>query len=183
MLNPDSPPDQPFDLQDTVDNSTVLRWALTGASQDGDAASAIYGTILAASILIASFGTPLEIFLSVIGTGFVFWLAHAHVSLIRRIVRDGQTIERRDVMLSLTEEWPLVQASLSPAAPMLLAMLGIISAETAANLGILICFIGLIAWGIVVSRAANLSRSASIFAIGVNVGLGLLLVLLKAILH
>jgi hypothetical protein len=65
----------------------------------------------------------------------------------------------------------------------LLAMVGIISAETAADLGILICFIGLVAWGIVVARAAKLSRRASILAVGVNVGLGLLLVLLKAILH
>jgi hypothetical protein len=183
MINPNSPPDQPLDLQSTVEDSRALRWALTGASQDGDAASAVYGTILAASILIASFGTPLEIFLSVIGTGLVFWLAHAHVSLMRRIVRDGQTIKRRDVVRTLTEEWPLVQASLSPAAPLILAMVGIISAETAADLGILICFIGLIAWGIVVARAAKLSQRASIFAVGVNVGLGLLLVLLKAILH
>jgi len=182
MSNPNSPPDQPLDLQGTVDDSRALRWALTGASRDGDAASAVYGTILAASILIASYGTALEIFISVIGTGLVFWLAHAHVSLMRRVVRRGQTIKTKDVIYTLTEEWPLVQAGLVPAAPMVLAMAGVMSTDNAANLGILICFVGLVAWGIVVARAAELSRRASILAVGVNVGLGLLLVLLKVIL-
>ena len=65
---------------------------------------------------------------------------------------------------------------------MVLAMVGIVNTENAANLGILICFVGLVAWGIVVARAAELSRRASILAVSVNVGLGLLLVLLKAIL-
>lgn len=182
MNKPNSTPNQPLDLQGTVDNSRALRWAITGASKDGDAASAVYGTILAASILIASYGTAFEIFISVIGTGLVFWLAHAHVSLMRRVVRRGQTIKTKDVLHTLTEEWPLVQAGLVPAAPMVLAMTGIVSTDNAANLGILICFVGLIAWGIVVARAAELSRRASILAVSVNVGLGLLLVLLKVIL-
>ena len=182
MSNPNSTPDQPLDLQSAVDDSRALRWAITGASKGGDAASAVYGTILAASILIASYGTAVEIFISVIGTGLVFWLAHAHVSVMRRVVRGGQAVTAKDVRRSLTHEWPLVQSSLMPAAPMVLAMVGVVSTDNAANLGILICFVGLIAWGIVVARAAEFSRRASIFAVSVNVGLGLLLVLLKAIL-
>jgi len=183
MSSQNPTPNKPLDIQGTVDDSRVLRWALTGASQNGDSASAVYGTILAASILIASYGTAVEIFISVIGTGLVFWLAHAHVSVMRRVVRGGQAVTAKDVRRALIEEWPLVQSSLVPAAPLVLAMVGIVSTDNAANLGILICFVGLVAWGIVVARAAELSRRASILAVSVNVGLGLLLVILKGILH
>jgi hypothetical protein len=183
MHDPDSMPGTPLDLSGTAKDSPLLRWALTGASQDGDAASAVYGTILAASILIASAGSASVVFLTVIGTGFVFWLAHAHVALMRRVVRHGDHVDARSVRRALTEEWPLVQASLSPAAPLILAMLGIIGETAATDIGILICFAGLIAWGIIVSRAAHLSRRHTILAVSINVGLGLLLVLLKVILH
>ena len=180
---PDQPLNQPLDIQGTVDDSRVLRWALTGSSRGGDPASAVYGTILAASLLIASFGNAYEIFFSVIGTGIVVWLAHAHVNVMRSVVRGGKSVEAKDVLHTLAEEWPLAQASLSPAAPMILAMLGILSTDTAADLGLIICFASLIAWGIDISRAAKLSRRATVFTIGINVGLGLMLVILRAILH
>ena len=183
MHEPDSMPGAPLDLDDAAKDSVLLRWALTGASQDGDAASAVYGTILAASILIASAGGAGTVFLTVIGTGIVFWLAHAHVAVMRRVVRHGEHIDAHKIRKVLTEEWPLVQASLSPAAPLILAMLGIIGETTAADIGILICFVGLIAWGIVVARAARLSRRHTTLAVGINVALGLLLIVLKVILH
>ena len=183
MHDPDAMPGEPLDLDSAAKNSLLLRWALTGASQDGDAASAVYGTILAASILIASAGGPGTVFLTVIGTGLVFWLAHAHVALMRRVVRNGEHIDRARVRQALTEEWPLVQASLTPAAPLLLAIFGIISEAAAADIGILVCFTGLVAWGIVVARAAQLDRRHTTLGVGINVALGLLLVLLKVLLH
>ena len=97
MHDPDAMPGEPLDLDSAAKDSLLLRWALTGASQDGDAASAVYGTILAASILIASAGGPGTVFLTVIGTGLVFWLAHAHVALMRRVVRNGEHIDRARV--------------------------------------------------------------------------------------
>ena len=183
MHDPDSMPGAPLNLDDAAKDSVLLRWARTGASQDGDAASAVYGTILAASILIASAGGAGTVFLTVIGTGIVFWLAHAHVAVMRRVVRHGEHIDAHKIRKALTEEWPLVQASLSPAAPLILAMLGIIGETLATDIGILICFVGLVAWGIVVARAAQLSRRHTALAVGINVSLGLLLVVLKVILH
>ncbi|MGI9186679.1 MAG: hypothetical protein ACR2J9_04025 [Gaiellales bacterium] len=183
MRDPNSMPGEPLDLDDVAKNSVLLRWSLTGASRGGDAASAIYGTILAASILIAAAGGPGVVFLSVITTGIVFWLAHAHVSVMRRVVRQGEHVDRHRVRAALKEEWPLVQASLSPAAPLLLAVFGIISTSLATQIGIAICFVGLVAWGLVIARAAGLSRRQTAVDVGINVALGLLLVVLKSILH
>lgn len=183
MHDPNAMPGEPLDLSDASKDSLLLRWALTGASRDGDAASAIYGTILAASILIASAGSPGIVFLTMISTGIVFWLAHAHVSLMRSVVRRGEHVDRHKIRATLTEEWPLVQASLSPAAPLLLAVFGVIGETLATEIGIGICFAGLIAWGLVISRAARLSRRQTLIAVGINVALGLLLVVLKTLLH
>ena len=66
MHDPDAMPGEPLDLERETKNSFLLRWALTGASQNGDAASAVYGTILAASILIASAGGPGTVFLTML---------------------------------------------------------------------------------------------------------------------
>ena len=160
-----------------------LRMMLTGASEGGDAASAIYGTILAASVLVAVGDTAFDTFLAVIVTSIVFWLAHVHVALSRRVINGRQHIGWAEVRHALIEEWPLVQASLSPAAPLVLAMVGLISTRLATNLGIAICLLGLLGWGIVVARTAKLTRRQSAIAVGVNVGFGVLLVLLKVVIH
>lgn len=160
-----------------------LRMMLTGGSEGGDAASAIYGTILAASILVAVTAEALDTFLAVIVTGAVFWLAHVHVAVTRRILRDRQHVGWPEVRHTLIEEWPLVQASFSPAAPLVLAMVGLISTRAAVDLGLAICLLGLTAWGIVVARTARLSRRQGLFAVGVNVAFGVLLIGLKAVIH
>ena len=160
-----------------------LRMMLTGASEGGDAASAIYGTILAASVLVAVGDTAVDTFLAVIVTSIVFWLAHVHVALSRRVINGRQHIGWAEVRHALIEEWPLVQASLSPAAPLVLAMLGLIGVDAAVDLGLAICLAGLFAWGIVVSRIARLDRRQTAIAVLVNVGFGVLLVLLKSIIH
>ena len=183
MHDPNAMPGEPLDLEEAARGSLLLRWALTGASEGGDAATAVYGTILAASLLIAVGGGPGIRLLGIIGTGVVFWLAHAHVTLIRRVVRDGEHIHLPEVRHALAQEWPLVQAGVSPAAPMALAYLGLIGTERAVQAGLAICLIGLVAWGLVVARAAGLTRRQTAVAVGVNVALGLALVGLKAILH
>ncbi len=173
----------PVDVAAVAQESGPLRWLLTGASPSGDAASAIYGTILAASLLIAIDGGPMQIVLGMVATAVVFWLAHAHVGLIRGVVREQHHVTARDVRATLRQEWPLAQASLSPAAPMLLAWLGLIGVDTARSLGVAICMLGLLAWGIVISRAAGLGRRGTLLTIGINLGLGLVLVVLKYLVH
>lgn len=163
--------------------SRTLRWALTGATSAGDFASAVYGTILAASLLMAINGGPITILLGVVVTAVIFWLAHVHVAILRNVVRTGRHVTWVDARHALREEWPLAQASLSPVAPMLLAAVDILTVDQARWTGIAICVIGLIAWGIVISRVAGLGRRATALTIGINVALGLVLVVLKWLVH
>jgi hypothetical protein len=170
-------------LRAEFERSTFLRWAATGASASGDAGSAVYGTIVAASVLLGARGGPLSIALSMLAAGTVFWLAHAHVALLRTFVREGTRITPRRIAETLTHEWPIVQATFLPAIPLALAALGLIGVETGRWAGVLICLIGLVAWGIVVSRGARLSRSSSLLVVGINLALGLLIVILKVVIH
>lgn len=166
-----------------MDRSRVLRLVLTGASAAGDAGSAVYGTIVAASVLLAAGGGALSIVLSMLAAGTVFWLAHAHVALVRAFVRDHTAVTGRRVADTLAQEWPIVQATFLPATPLVLAIFGVFSLDTARWFGVLICLVGLAAWGIVLSRSAHLSRRYSMMVIGINLGLGLLIVGLKVLIH
>lgn len=183
MHDPNQMPGEPLDLDRAARGSRLLRWSMTGASAGGDAASAVYGTILAGSVLVAVGGGPGLRLVAVVATGVVFWLAHAHVALMRRVVRRGEHVHVREVRRALTEEWPLVQAGLTPAAPLVLAWAGVVSTATAVSVGLGLCLVGLVAWGIAIARAAGLGRGQTAIAIGVNLALGLALVALKAILH
>lgn len=164
-------------------DSRVLRWALTGGTSYGDFASAIYGTILAGSLLIAIAGGPLMIIATTLITAVVFWLAHVHVSLVREVVRSREPLTWRATRRALYEEWPLAQASLSPLVPMVLAAADLITVGEARTLGVLICLIGLIAWGIVIARVAHFGRRQTAWMITVNVTLGMALIVLKIIVH
>lgn len=183
MHDPEHMPGAPLDLRGETQRRWWLRMLLTGASDGGDAASAVYGTILAASVLVAVDADPLMTLLAVLATGVVFWLAHVHVAVMRGVVRGGEHVDGRRIRHAMVEEWPLVQACVSPALPLLLAAVGVIGTATAIDVGLLICLVGLVAWGFVVSRAAQLNRRETALAVGINAGLGVLMIILKSILH
>jgi hypothetical protein len=176
-------PDHHHRLHEEMERSTFLRWILTGASSAGDAGSAVYGTIVAASVLLASNDGPLTTILAMLAAGTVFWLAHAHVALIRDLVGGQRRITGTRVAATLTSEWPIVQATFLPAAPLALAVFGLISFDTSRWLAIVVCLVGLVAWGIVLARTARLSRRYTIVVVTINVLLGLLIVILKVLIH
>lgn len=183
MHDPNRMPGAPLDLHAEAKQRWWLRMLLTGASDGGDAASAVYGTILAASVLVAVEAGPGMTLGAVLATGFVFWLAHVHVAVMRGVVQGGEHVDLRRVRHAMVEEWPLVQASISPALPLVLALAGVIGTQAAIDIGLVICLVGLIAWGFVVSRAARLTRRQTALAVGINAGLGVLMILLKSIIH
>ena len=112
-----------LDVSSVTAQSRALRWALTGSARYGDGASAVYGTILTASLLIAVTGDAVMVMGTIALTVLVFWLAHVHVAILRRVVRTGEHVDWAAAHAALIEEWPLAQASLTPLAPILLAAL------------------------------------------------------------
>ena len=172
-----------LDVSSVTAGSRALRWALTGSARYGDGASAVYGTILTASLLIAVGGDAVMVMGTIALTVLVFWLAHVHVAILRRVVRTGEHAHWPAVRASLVEEWPLAQASLTPLAPVLLAALGVLSLPTARWAGVAICVVELVAWGVAISRLARLGRRGTALTIGINVVLGVALIGLKLLVH
>ncbi|MFM7246761.1 MAG: hypothetical protein ACKO2Y_04725 [Actinomycetota bacterium] len=172
-----------LDVSRVTAASRPLRWALTGSARWGDGASAVYGTILTASLLIAVGGGPVMVMGSIALTALIFWLAHVHVAILRRVVRTGEHVRWPAARAALVEEWPLAQASLTPLAPILLAALGLLALPTARWIGVGICVVELVAWGVAISRLAHLGRRGTALTIGINVVLGVTLIGLKLVVH
>jgi len=172
-----------LDVSSVTAQSRALRWALTGSARYGDGASAVYGTILTASLLIAVTGDAVMVMGTIALTVLVFWLAHVHVAILRRVVRTGEHVDWAAARAALIEEWPLAQASLTPLAPILLAALGVLALPTARWIGVGICVVELVAWGVAISRLAGLGRRGTTLTIGINVVLGVALIGLKLLVH
>jgi len=154
--------------------------------QPSDYAGAIYGSLLAASVVT---GTgpgqqppqPGQLIVLLLATGVVFWLAHVYADLV------GEKSSR--ALLSLKEfracarrEWPIVQATIPPAAAAGIgALLGLPDAG-AAWLALAVAVGSQLGWALYVAASAGATRSRLVAAGVVNLVLGLLIVLLKVAL-
>ncbi len=88
--------------------------------QGRDYTSAVYGSILAATV-VASAGdlrSPAALALLLIVSGLVFWLAHIYAATVAGR-HGGWRLD--SILASLRHEWPVALASLPPAAAALVA--------------------------------------------------------------
>ena len=88
-------------------------------------ADGIYGTIITASVLVSAGDelatVPLAI--SVLVTLAVYWLADVYAQLLARPHEHGSLPTWHDARTALADTWPLVSASFSPLALLLVAWL------------------------------------------------------------
>lgn len=130
-------------------------------------AAAIYGSILAAS-LIAVFrqehDSPKTIALTLLGTMTVFWLAHAWSAILGERIHVGHGIGRRRAIAIARSEWPLVESAFAPTIVLLLGWFGILGSKTAENLALAACIVQLFAWGFAVGQKAYHALGAAVLA-------------------
>lgn len=130
-------------------------------------AAAIYGSILAAS-LIAIFrqehSSAHTIALALLGTMGVFWLAHVWSAIVGERLHYGELFTWRRGARLARAEWPLVEAAFAPTAVLVLGWLGVIGNHTAENLALAVCIAQLFAWGLAVGRRAYHRWWAAILA-------------------
>ena len=146
---------------------------------------AIYGTIIVAGLLAATgpdddpeiWPTALWVLVTVV----VFWLAHSwSLSIARRAT--GLT-PRGGLRESLAHHWPLVQSAFPPLAVMLMAALLGADDERAILIAAWSCVVLLGAWGFVVGRQEHDSPARIALTSLGCAALGLLLVVLKIVIH
>jgi hypothetical protein len=150
-------------------------------------AAAVYGTVLVLAVLTylsedEDLGRG-DIAAAMIGTGLAYFSAHVYVDFLAARLTGAR--ERTFVLLRrvLREEWPLLQAMLVPAVPLVLSGLGVWSRSTGVDVATVVAFAELLGWGYAAGRRAQGTLMGGVISASVAGVLGLVVVELKNFLH
>jgi hypothetical protein len=150
-------------------------------------ASTVYGTIVVMATLTAAYATqkdPWRLAGIVVTTAIVLWIAHLYSHALGETIAEGHRPGRRVLFGIARIEIGILMAAVGPTVALVLGSAGILHESAAVWLALAI---GLVTLGVEGLRFARLERfgvAATIVATCVNLGLGLLVVLLKvAVAH
>ena len=149
----------------------------------GNLAGSLYGTVLVTSVLVAFSGSDRAgpIIAGVLVTALVFALAHAWAQALGRSGSERRPLDRHAFRHAFGHEWAIVEAALPATAVLLLAALGLYTAETGLWIAVLLNVGLLFVWGIGLRR---LSGGTALQALGTGLAsatLGLVLVLSRSL--
>ncbi|HEX5145590.1 MAG TPA: hypothetical protein VFV85_01100 [Conexibacter sp.] len=153
---------------------------------NGNFAAAVYGSILAAGVvasLAVGHATKGEMTIALGGTLLIFWLAHVWSEAIADRMQDPRPYSWRRLRAVAAWHWPMVQASLVPLAAFVLADLGVWGLGTAITVALSVSIVQLVGWGIAVGRRTFDHWPAALLSGAVDGLLGVLIVVLKTLVH
>jgi hypothetical protein len=151
-----------------------------------DVAGAIYGLILATSVIAVSrqythnAGVTA---VTVVVTAGVFWLAHVYAGVLATELRLRHMPSWHDVRRIIDEQWPLVQSGILPTAVLLLGPLGVLSGDTAQDAAIGACLVELGATGLLVARAAGARGILVVVSGAISLSFGVVVIVLKVLVY
>ena len=145
----------------------------------------ITGTVVCAAVIAYTAGSVTstgQLCLAIFGTVFVYWLAHLHATTV------GLSVEHRHhpltaLRLALGRTWLVAGASVLPVAVLLLAELFGAEFKTAAWEALFATVFLLTGYSYLAGVRSGLGLGGRLASAGVGAGIGLLVVLLKAVLH
>jgi hypothetical protein len=153
----------------------------------GNVAGAIYGQILASATVVAlSLDKSIDaahILVSLVGTMLVFWIAHGYAALVSEELDRERMRVWHDFRVAMAREWPLAQAAAPAVVSLLLAVLGVLSRDSAVWLAVVLGAANLFVWGIAVGRQSKLGWFATLAVAVVNCVLALGVIALKVGIH
>jgi hypothetical protein len=166
-----------------------LRWWRPGvrAAAKRDVGEAVYGLILATSVIVVSRQYNPDhagiTAVTVIGTAVVFWLAHLYAGALALDMSERRRPTRAEMREVVDRHWPLVQAGILPTAILLLGPIGLVGDAAAQSIAIGSCLAELATIGVIAARAAG-GRGAVVLLSGATAfSLGVVIVLLKVVVH
>lgn len=147
-------------------------------------AAGIYGVIVSAAVMAASHADSVwRLEASVLLTLVIYWAAERYSRLVAQRIAQQRRPSRREVRLQLTSGWAIVTASALPLA--VLAALGVLGADVNVAIvaalttsTVLLCVAG---WEI--GRGGDLRPLERLVSAAVAGAFGVVMVLLKALLH
>jgi hypothetical protein len=145
----------------------------------------IYGTIVALSVIVGGARAfphePGHIAALVAVTCLTFWLAHVYAHALGHAVHRGEHVTFAEVLGIARREASVLEAAVPPVVALLLGAVGVFGATTSVWIAFGLGLAVLAAQGFVFARVERLGRVATVAVVAVNLGLGLVLVLLKLI--
>lgn len=154
----------------------------TGRRAHTDYTGGVYGSMLAASVIVGAGALGafprLELVLLLLLTGGVFWGAHVHAQLFgARLAR--RSPDRHVVLRVCREEWPIVKASVPPAAAVAVSPLLGLDLQGALWCALSVAVAGQVGWSAAAARRAGASWRLMAASASVNLLLGLLIIAFK----
>jgi hypothetical protein len=151
------------------------------------AARAIYGQILVLSVVAAysedrSLSTW-EVLGAVAGTLFVFWLAHVYSEALAERMEMDRGLRADEVMRHAHDELPLVIAASPVALILLLGGIGVFSHSTAIDVALWAGIASLAAWEFEIGRRSGFGWWKTLLGVAIGCALGLVIVVLKTLIH
>ena len=150
----------------------------------GNLAGALYGTVLVTSVLAAVGGTEKVgyVIAAVVVTAFVFALAHGWAHALAG-TRGRAPLDRHALLRSMGHEFPIVRAALPATIVLLPAAFDVYSVETALWVAVLLNVALLFTWGAGLRQLAGGTGLQVVGAGLASASLGLVLVVLKVLVH
>jgi hypothetical protein len=145
----------------------------------GTIEGAIVATALVAGLDETDTVSPARALWLLLATGAFFWLAHSYADLLAGRIQGHYRMKRKDIVRVVSREWPLFQAALPLAVPLVLGALGVLSDGQALNLAWLIGVAALVGWGVLFARREGYGLAGVVATASVNAGVGLLMIVLK----
>ena len=144
-------------------------------------AAGIYGAIITAAILDTAGGRlPTDaLIVAVVATLVVYWLAEQYAELLGEEVEGGVVPTWAHIREGLAATSPMVSASFLPLLALLLARIAGASPLAAANVGLVVVVVLLMAYAWVAGRSGGLRGRQLLVATSIAIGLGLAMIGLK----
>lgn len=151
-----------------------------------EVAGAIYGTILATTVVAALGHDPSKIDASIIivvFTSAVFYVAHVYSLTVAARMVAHRPLTGAEVRSIAVAEWPMLQSSWPVLVPLLLGTLGIIDQDAASDIAMLVGIGALFVYGVVLGVGEGRGRVRVVWNALVVGSFGILILMLKIFVH
>ncbi|MFD5798668.1 hypothetical protein [Streptomyces diastatochromogenes] len=147
-----------------------------------DYTGAVYGSMLAASVVIGagSLGhfPRLQLVVLLVLTGLVFWVGHVHAQLFGARLAQ-RPLDRPTILRVCREEWPIVKAAVPPALAVAVSPLLGLDVEGAVWLAVAVAVAGQVGWSAAGARQSGASWRLVSATATINLLLGLVIISFK----
>ncbi|MFE3451568.1 hypothetical protein ACFXJ8_21855 [Nonomuraea sp. NPDC059194] len=158
----------------------------SAAPEHTELAGAVYGSLLAASVVVGSTaegGPPSagELMVLLVCTGVVFWITHVYAQVVGRGY-PAKPLTWANLRAVARQEWPLAQASFPPAIAAAFASALGMSDVVAAWSALGVAVASQVAWAVAAAVRIHAGRGVVLLSGLANLVLGLAIVALKTLI-